>query len=41
MELLNFIGFNRKFRGKLRVHYLEVMSNAKGRFLRISKFATR
>ncbi|RVX07516.1 hypothetical protein CK203_025219 [Vitis vinifera] len=35
-----FMGFNRKFRGKTRVHLLEVSFNVHGRFIRLSKFTS-
>ena len=34
----NFMGFNRKFRGKTRVHLMEVCFNNHGRFIRLSEF---
>ena len=34
------MGFNRKFRGKTRVHLLEVCFNVHGRFIRLSEFAS-
>ena len=35
-----FMGFNRKFRGKTKVHLLEVCFNVHGRFIRLSEFAS-
>ena len=40
IEMKSHLGFNRKFRGKCRVHLMEVGFNNHGRFIRISKFAT-
>ena len=39
-EMKNHMGFNRKFRGKTRVHLLEVCFNNHGRFIRLSEFAS-
>ena len=41
IEMKIFIGFNRKFRGKNRVHLLEVGFNVHGRYIRLSEFASR
>ena len=40
IEMKNFVCFNKKFRGKTRVHLLEVCFNIHGRFIRLSKFAS-
>ena len=40
IEMKNFMGFNRKFRGKTRVHLMEVCFNNHGRFIRLSEFAS-
>ena len=40
IEMKSHLGFNRKFRGKSRVHLIEVGFNNHGRFIRISEFAT-
>ena len=40
MEMKNHMGFNRKFRGKTRVHLMEVCFNNHGRFIRLSEFAS-
>lgn len=40
IELECCMGFNKKYRGKTRVHILEVSFNNCGRFLRISEFAS-
>ena len=40
ISLKSHMGFNRKFKGKCRVHLLEVGFNNHGRFIRISEFAT-
>ena len=40
IEMKIFMGFNRKFRGKTRVHLLEVCFNVHGRFIRLSKFGS-
>ncbi|RVW24903.1 hypothetical protein CK203_079545 [Vitis vinifera] len=40
IEMKIFMGFNRKFRGKTRVHLLEVSFNVHGRFIRLSKFTS-
>ena len=40
IKMKNFIGFNKKFRGKTRVHLLEVCFNVHGRFIRLSEFAS-
>ena len=40
IEMKNFMGFNKKFRGKTRVHLLEVCFNVHGRFIRLSEFAS-
>ena len=41
IEMKIFMGFNRKFRGKTRVHLLEVCFNVHGRFIRLSEFASK
>ena len=40
IEMKNFMGFNKKFKGKTRVHLLEVCFNIHGRFIRLSEFAS-
>ncbi|KAL6311763.1 hypothetical protein AAG906_022432 [Vitis piasezkii] len=40
IELKSSMGFNRKYRGKSRVHLMEVSFNNHGRFIRLSKFAS-
>ncbi|RVW60290.1 hypothetical protein CK203_084076 [Vitis vinifera] len=40
LALKSHMGFNKKFRGKCRVHLMEVDFNNHGRFIRISEFAT-
>ena len=40
IEMKICMGFNRKFRGKTRVHLLEVCFNVHGRFIRLSEFAS-
>ena len=40
IEMKNFMGFNRKFREKTRVHLMEVCFNNHGRFIRLSEFAS-
>ena len=40
IEMKSHLGLNRKFRGKSRVHLIEVGFNNHGRFIRISEFAT-
>ncbi|WJZ98173.1 hypothetical protein VitviT2T_016718 [Vitis vinifera] len=40
LTLKSHMGFNKKFRGKCRVHLMEVGFNNHGRFIRISEFAT-
>ena len=39
-EMENHMDFNRKFRGKTRVHLLEVCFNNHGRFIRLLEFAS-
>ena len=39
-KLKSYMGFNRKCRGKSRVHLMEVCFNNHGRFIRLSKFAS-
>ena len=39
IELKSNMGFNRKYRGKSRVHLMEVCFNNHGRFIRLSEFA--
>ena len=40
IALKSHMGFNKKFRGKCRVHLMEVGFNNHGRFIRILKFST-
>ena len=40
LALKSHMGFNKKFRGKCRVHLMEVGFNIHGRFIRISEYAT-
>ena len=40
IELKTYMGFNRKYRGKSKVHLMEVCFNNHGRFIRLSKFAS-
>ncbi|RVW48797.1 hypothetical protein CK203_104315 [Vitis vinifera] len=40
LALKSHMGFNKKFRGKCRVHLMEGGFNNHGRFIRISEFAT-
>ena len=40
IELKSYMGFNKKCRGKSRVHLMEVCFNNHGRFIRLSKFAS-
>ena len=39
IKLKSNMGFNRKYRGKSRVHLMEVCFNNHGRFIRLSEFA--
>ena len=41
IEMKIFMGFNRKFREKTRVHLLEVCFNVHGRFIRLSEFTSK
>ena len=40
IEMKNFMGFNRKFRGKTRVHLMDVCFNNHSRFIRLSEFTS-
>ena len=40
IELKSYMGFNRKYRGKSRVHLMEVCFNNHGRFIRLLEFAS-
>ena len=40
IEIKSYMSFNRKFRGKTRVHLMEVCVNNHGRFIRLSEFAS-
>ena len=40
LTLKSHMGFNKKFKGKCRVHLMKVGFNNHGRFIRISEFAT-
>ncbi|KAJ9701098.1 hypothetical protein PVL29_006446 [Vitis rotundifolia] len=40
IEMKSYMGFNRKFGGKSRVHLMEVCFNNHGRFIRLSEFAS-
>ena len=39
IEMKSYMGFNRKCRGKSRVHLMEVCFNSHGRFIRLLEFA--
>ncbi|KAJ9678127.1 hypothetical protein PVL29_022888 [Vitis rotundifolia] len=40
IEMKSYMGFNRKFRGKTRVHLMEVCFNNHGRFITLSEFTS-
>ena len=40
MELKDFLGFIRKYRGKTKTRVLEICFNKNGRFIKIMEFAT-
>ncbi|KAJ9701346.1 hypothetical protein PVL29_006616 [Vitis rotundifolia] len=40
IEMKSYMGFNRKFRGKSKVHLMKVCFNNHGRFIRLSEFAS-
>ena len=40
VELKEFLGFIRKYRGKTKTHVLEICFNKNGRFIKIMEFAT-
>ena len=40
IKMMNFMGFNKKFRGNTRAHLMEVCFNNHGRFIRLSEFAS-
>ena len=40
VDLKTHLGFNRKYRGKTKIHLLEICFNEKGRFIKIMEFAT-
>ena len=41
IEPKSHMGFNRKYRGKSRVHLMEACFNNHGRFIRLSEFASK
>ncbi|KAJ9678140.1 hypothetical protein PVL29_022893 [Vitis rotundifolia] len=40
IELKSYMGFNRKYRGKSRIHLMEVCFNNHGRFIRLSEITS-
>ena len=40
VELKDFLGFIRQYRGKTKTHVLEICFNKSGRFIKIMEFAT-